>query len=339
MKKKFLILLLVVSGITLNGCTNVQENKKEIKDLKISFVPSAPAEDILMATKPLEDLIKNQMQKLGYTIQKVSIDVGTSYEAVGEALSSGTTDIGFIPGGTYVLYAEDGVEPILTATRQKLNKNSEKAKDWNDHKPTISLDETITSYRSLIIAGPSDKGQELATKVNNGEKLTMNDIKNVNVCLQSPSSSSGYLYPAKLLKDSFSSQISDLSSTITTNGYGDALGRLAATQCDITPIYGDARMDYENDWISTYNREKSIWEETNVIGVTDPIMNDTISISTNSNIFNEQFVNDFQETMKNIATTPEGQEVIAIYSHNGYENAIVENYDTEKEIQQELIQG
>ena len=56
------------------------------------------------ATEPLKDMLKTELSKEGYDIGEVVITVGTSYEAVGEALSAGTADIGLIPGGTYVLY-------------------------------------------------------------------------------------------------------------------------------------------------------------------------------------------------------------------------------------------
>ena len=39
-----------------------------------------------------------------------------------------------------------------------------KRQDWNDNAPTEPTTEQVTSYRALIIAGPSEKGQELAAK-------------------------------------------------------------------------------------------------------------------------------------------------------------------------------
>lgn len=331
-----------ITLVLLTGCgtsTGSGETSKDIDQIKISFVPSAPAEDIMTATKPLEDLIKEEMSKMDYTIGSVSIDVGTSYEAVGEALASGTTDLGFIPGGTYVLYEEDGVEPILTATRDGLSKDFEDAKSWNNGEPTEpNKEEPATYYRSLTVAGPSEKGQELADKVNNDEEITWEDLDSANVCVQSPSSSSGYLYPAKKIIDTYEGKtIDDLSSVVETKGYPDALGRLASGQCDITPIYADARMDYQKDWTTTYNRDKSIWEETNVIAVTDPIMNDTISISANSSLYSEQFIEDFQTAMMNIAKTDEGKKVISIYSHTGYQIADPKDYDPEREVQAEVV--
>ena len=137
-------------------------------------------------------MLKTELAREGYDIGEVVITVGTSYEAVGEALSAGTADIGLIPGGTYVLY-DDGADVILTATRDGLSKNSDSAKDWNDGKATEPTDQQVTSYRALMIAGPSEKGQELAKKVNSGEALTFDDLSSANWSVMSSSSPAGYI--------------------------------------------------------------------------------------------------------------------------------------------------
>ncbi len=320
-----------ILGIFLTACGNPEE-------IKISFVPSAPAEDIMNATKPLEKLIIGEMNSKGYDIKKVTINVGTNYEAVGEALASGTTDIGFIPGGTYVLYEDQGVEPILTATRDDLDIDSTNPKDWNVKPEKYKEEGEATYYRSLILAGPSEKGKELSNKINNDEELTFEELNSAKFCLQSPSSSSGYLYPAQMLAEKYDKKIGDLSTTVTTSGYGDALGRLASGQCDVAPIYSAARMDYAKDWKTTYGRENSIFDETNVIGVSNPIMNDTISISKNSPLYSEDFIKDFQEAMISIAKTEEGKKVIDIYSHKGYVEANPKDYDDERKIQEDIIE-
>ena len=87
-------------------------------------------QEIITATEPLKQLLKDELAKEGYEVGEVEITVGTTYEAVGEGLEAGTIDVGLIPGGTYVLY-DDGAEVILTATRNGLSKDSANAKDWS----------------------------------------------------------------------------------------------------------------------------------------------------------------------------------------------------------------
>src|SRR5699024_8778368 len=146
-----------------------EDGNTKIDTLSVGFVPSKDPEDIKIATEPLEGLIIDEMKNHGYDISNVEITVGTSYEAVGESLDAGTLDVGFIPGGTYVLYS-DGADVLLTATRAGLSVDSEDPKNWNDNKPTEQVEDQATFYRSIMIAGPTAKGKELADKVNKGEE-------------------------------------------------------------------------------------------------------------------------------------------------------------------------
>ena len=309
---------------------------KTIETLKVAFVPSREPQEIITATEPLKELLKTELAKEGYDVGEVEITVGTTYEAVGEGLEAGTIDVGLIPGGTYVLY-DDGAEVILTATRDGLSKDSDDAKDWNDGQPTEASDKQAVSYRALFIAGPSEKGQELAAKVNAGEELTWDALNSANWSVMGTSSPAGYIYPALWLQDRYGKGISDLSSAVQSDSYASAFARLASGQVDILVTYADARRDYAERWNSEFGREGSIWEETNVIGVTAPIYNDTISVSKNSEIMDADLIAALQDAFINIGNTEEGKAVIAIYSHNGYQKAQASDYDNERAAQK-LIQ-
>ena len=299
--KKILALLsvFVLSMSMFVGCGSSKATNDE---LVVYFVPSRNPEEIQSATAPLAEMLKNELSSLGFDFEKVRVEVGTSFEAVGEALASGTAQVGFIPGGTYVLY-DDGVDVALTATRFGLSHDSEYAADWNTA-PTENTDEKVTYYRSLIIAGPSKKGQELAAKVNNGEELTLEDIQSATWGVSSNTTSpAGYIYPSLLLQDNFGISITDLQSKVALDNYATALSQLASGQIDIMVTYADARLDYADQWTSEFGRTNSIWDETNVIGKTE-----------------------------------EGQKINSIYSHKGYEIADDANYDGERDAQ-ELIKS
>jgi phosphonate transport system substrate-binding protein len=341
-KRSATILLAGLMVIAATACSSTKSgqanssSKINIDKLTVYFVPSKEPQTIITATEPLKDLLKKQLSKEGYNIGKVDISVGTSYEAVGEALSSGTADIGFIPGGTYVLY-DDGADVILTATRAGLNKDSSNPKDWNDGKPTETTSKQTNYYRALIIAGPTAKGKELAAKVNSGEKLTYADLASANWSIMSSSSSAGYIYPSLWMQNNFGKSLLDLPHVVQADSYGSSFARLASGQADVVLAYADARMDYANQWTSQFGRTSSIWNETSVIGVTDPIYNDTISVSKKSKIMTPAFKAALQKAFIAIAKTPEGKKVIAIYSHQGYVVAKSSDYDKERAAQK-LIQ-
>ena len=346
MKKIFALLLALVMTMSLVACggnaANDQqdgdaEGSKKIETLKVAFVPSREPEEIITVTEPLKQMLKDELAAQGYEVGDVEITVGTTYEAVGEGLEAGTIDVGLIPGGTYVLY-DDGAEVILTATRDGLSKDSDNAKDWNDGQPTLPSEEQAVSYRALMIAGPSEKGQAVAAKVNAGEELTWDDINGLNWSVMNSSSSAGYIYPALWMQERFGKGITDLANAVQSDSYGSAFARLASGQVDALMTYADARRDYEEKWTTEYARTASIWEETNVIGVTPGIYNDTITVSKTVPYMDDALKAALQEAFINIAATPEGQEVIAIYSHNGYQKAVSSEYDNERAAQ-ELIQS
>ena len=307
-----------------------ETSNKKIDTLRIAFVPSREPEEIITATEPLKQMLTDELATLGYDVGEVDITVGTSYEAVGEALAAGTADVGLIPGGTYVLY-DDGCDVLLTATRDGLSIDSDNAKDWNDNAPTEPTTEQVTSYRALMIAGPSEKGKELAAKVNAGEALTWEDVSSANWSVANSSSPAGYIYPSLWLQE-------NLPHAVQSDSYGSAFARLASGQVDILCTYADARRDYEDEWTTEYGMTNSIWDDTAVVGVTPAIYNDTISVSKTSPIMDDDFKQALGQAFINIGNTEEGKEVIAIYSHNGYQWAKSEDYDSERAAQ-EMIQS
>ena len=325
---------------TTDDSTNTETTETgntQIDTLRIAFVPSREPDEIITATEPLKQMLTDELAKLGYDVGEVEITVGTSYEAVGEALSAGTADVGLIPGGTYVLY-DDGCDVLLTATRDGLSIDSDNAKDWNDNAPTEPTTNQVTSYRALMIAGPSEKGQALAAKVNAGEALTWEDVSGVNWSVANSSSPAGYIYPSLWLQENFDKNITELPHAVQSDSYGSAFARLASGQVDVLCTYADARRDYEDEWTGEYAMTNSIWDDTAVIGVTPAIYNDTISVSKTSPIMDDAFKAALSEAFINIGNTEEGKEVIAIYSHNGYQPAQSSDYDSERAAQ-EMIQS
>ena len=309
--------------------------------LTFQFVPSKDADVIITGTKNLPELVKAEMAKLGYEIGEVEISVGTSYEATGEAMCAGSIDIGWLPGGTYAIYSQaQEVDVILTATRAGLSNDSTDPKTWNgDANKTLPTDEQVTFYRSLIYAAPTEYGKQLAAKVNAGEKLTWEELDKATWAVGNTSSSAGYIYPTMWLMENYEGKkISDLSNVVQL-GYADAFAQAAAEQVDVIVCYADGRRDYENAWnIPTdsadatgkagMGRTDSIWNELNVIGVTEGIYNDTVAITTaNADVYNPEFINALQTALINIIGTEEGQAIFSVYSHTGYAIATDADYN------------
>lgn len=333
MKKFFSLFLFSLVSLFLLFAQGKAEtvSDKEIKSLTITFVPSADVEKIIVTTEPLKELLREELLKEGYSVNNVNIYVSTNYEAAGEALCSGTTDIAFIPAGTYVQY-DDGARVILKALRHSESINSPDPRDWNNNEPIRESDNLTDSYRALIYSGLTDKAKKVADKVNRGEDLSWEELNDLTWAVSSPTSSAGFIYPSIWLYDRYGKTIEDLENVVQTF-YASSFAGLSLGMYDIIVSYADARIEYEEEWTSSWKREKTIWEETDVIGVTEPIMNDTISVSTLSPIMTEDFISSLQRAFINIAATEKGKEVLKIYDHYGYIEAVSSDYDVTRKAQ------
>ncbi len=340
--KKFLALLLAV--LMIAGATSAMADAVKMDKLTLEFVPSKDADVIITGTKDLPELLKAALLEQGYDVGEVDITVGTSYEATGEAMAAGAIDIGWLPGGTYALFSDE-VDVILTATRAGLSNDSTDPKTWNgDANKTLPTEEQVTFYRSLIYATPSAYGKELAAKVNAGEALTWDDLSKANWAVLKTSSSAGYIYPTMWLMNNYEGKkVTDLTTAVTLSGYGDAFAQAAAEAVDIIVCYADGRRDYEAAWTlpvdqkdetgkAGMGRKESIWSELNVIGVTDGIYNDTVSITkANPAVYNPEFIAAMQNALINVINTEAGKAIFSVYSHTGYSVASDADYESARQ--------
>lgn len=348
--KKLLVLLLVAFTLVACGNTTTGGDKKpaengatKVDKLHIAFVPSRDVKDIAAQTEPLKGMLIAELKKAGYEVGAVEISTTQNYEAAGEALVAGTAQVAFLPGGTYAKYSiasPGAIKVILASTRNGLTYDSENPKDYNTGKPNENTKDTVTYYRGIIVAGPSEIGKKLAAKVNAGEKLAWDDIKDATWCVQSVTSGSGYQYPLLWFKDNFGKTFNDLKQTqvIKANGYGGAIKSLQSGQCDIAPGFNDIRFSVKettdkqkstpDQWVA--DGGKNIWEETQVIGVTDKIQNDTISVSAKA--VDDKLAKALADAFINIAKTDEGKQVIKIYNHTGYQVVTDADYEGARKV-------
>lgn len=309
---------------------------KTIDSLKIAFSPYADSDTITTATEPLEELLKETLRTKGYDVKEVDMTVGTSYTAVGQALSAGSADIGFISGGNYVLFSDD-CDVLLTALRYAINKDSDNPADWNDGTLEENTDDMSTYYRSVILAGPSEKGQELLKKVMDGEELTWDDLNSASWAVMGPTSASGYIYPCLWLMDRYGKGIGDLDNVVQSDSYTTSLARLAAGQVDVMVSYGHVRTKYAADWQEKFGGTGDMAEQTGIIGVTEGIYNDMIAWSKTSELMaDEDFRKALGDSFIELAETEEGKEIIKVFSQVGYEWGSDSNYDGERAAQELL---
>ncbi len=343
MKKTIvLLLLLALSAGLLCGCGaepqpaqtgEPAEGPMQVETLRIAFSPYADSDAILTAAEPLRQLLQARLREKGYEVKNIELSVGTSYTAVGEALSAGSADIGFLSGSTYVLYAED-CDVLLTALRYAINKDSENPADWNDGTLEENTTDTSTYYRCIILAGPSEKGRALAEKLQRGEELTWEDLDSATWSVLNPSSASGYIYPCLWLLDRYGHGISELSHVVQADSHTTSVARLASGQVDVMVSFGHIRLKNAAMWESDFGGTAPMETQTAVIGVTQGIYNDMIAYSKDSPLMaDEGFRTALGECFIELAQTEEGQAVFSVFSQIGYTWGSDGDYDGERAAQ------
>ncbi|MDC0558848.1 PhnD/SsuA/transferrin family substrate-binding protein [Candidatus Izimaplasma bacterium] len=319
MKKLFAFTLLFVSIFVLAACGG----DGELTELNVVFVPSRDAAEILEATEPLAELLKAELNALGYNFETINVTVSADYAAAAEAAKAGTADVVFLPGGTYVTYS-DGLVPILAAARDSLTKDFTDPALWNDGLPTenISGSKDATTYRSIIIAGQSTLGRALADKVNAGTALTWDDIKDAAFCTGGATSSASYVYPNLWLSENFNMSIDDMPNAVNAGGYGASVAQIEAETCDIAALYGDARM--HNPFATG-----DIFALTDVIAVTVPIANDGIQVGGHINV---KLAEALQIAFMNLINDPANEAIFDIYSHSAYSPVTFVAYEGSRKV-------
>ena len=196
----------------------------------------------------------------------------------------------------------------------------------------------LVYYRSLGIAGTSERGRELADIINGGGEITWEDLQDVKIGVQSATSSAGRVYPTLLFMELFDKKLTDLpaENVIQVSGYGGAAAALASGQVDIAFGYADFRRDYADEWVGDYGRSEEIWDETDVVFVTEGIYNDTVTVSKRTvdndlqAAIEQAFINLVQDTTDlpgDDATFAVVKDIFSVYSHEGYALADDSDYD------------
>lgn len=335
--KKFLAILLSVLMLTSLFAVGFAENTV-IDELTVVFVPSAGVDEMLKASEPLKAMLQEELLKSGFDVKSVKIDVGTDYAVVGEGMISGTVDVGFLPAGTYALYSADGVDVILTSTRAGHNVDSDNFADWNT---VIVADPSVIAngYRSLIyVNAMTEKGADLLAKAEAGT-LTWDDVNSAKWALGNPGSGASYTYPSIWLNKNFGEgvgaekkTVENLANATFGGGYPDNQETVILGQADIYAGFADTRInDYAQPaFAAAYPEEavagKTVFDALKVIGVTDMIMNDTISVG-NAEFITPEFKAALQQAFLNIIQTDAGKATVAPYSHTGYVVAQDSDFD------------
>ncbi len=228
--------------------------------LVIVFVPSAQTDVILTSGNQIGRMLS---VALGIPVEAV---VSTSYSAAIEAMCAGRADIGALSTFAYVLaHSKCGVEVGL-----------------------ISVRFGLPYYRSQI-------NVRADANIN-----TVADLKGKRFAFVDAVSTSGYLYPAAMLKKQGFDPARFFSQTIFAGSHPNVILAIYRGQVDGGATYEDARASVRTQFPDVNQKVKPI-------ALTDPIPNDTWSLNAK---LSPELKAKIKDRLLRIATTPDGKDAL-----------------------------
>ena len=219
------------TGKSIPGAATSATKSQNPTKLVMGFVPSVEADKIADDAQPVADYLTKE---LGIPVTNFT---STDYVGLVEAMGSGKVDIGALPPLAYVLAKDQGAaEVILKASRKgKL------------------------TYRSMFVV-----------KADSGIK-TLEDAKGKRFAFVEPASTSGYLFPAALLKKKGMDPEHYFSQVTFAGSHDKAAMAVYNGDVDIASVYEDVRNNIEKT-------TPDIKTKVIPIAYSDEIPNDTFSV-------------------------------------------------------------
>ena len=251
--------------------------KKEEKPLIMGLSPIANSEKLIEDTAPLHKMLGDEIGR------PVEGFIATNYIRVVEALGTGTIDFALIPPFAYILAnKKNGTEALLTS----IGKHDE------------------PGYYSVLIVR-TDSGIE-----------KVEDLKGKKVAFVDPSSTSGYIFPAVILKD----HGIDIEKDITyqfAGGHDKALQLLVNGDVDAIGTYEDAITKFAKEF-------PEVTEKVKVLQKSDLIPGITLVVSSKVDDATKQKIKD---AFLKVTSTQEGQDLtLKLFGIKGFEEANIDNY-------------
>ncbi|HXF81506.1 MAG TPA: phosphate/phosphite/phosphonate ABC transporter substrate-binding protein [bacterium] len=242
--------------------------------LTMVFVPSRETDIILFSGQQIGRMLS---VALGVPVEAV---VSTSYTAAIEAMCAGRADIGALNPFSYVLAHEKcGVEVAA-----------------------ISVRFGLPYYRAQI-------NVRADANIN-----TVADLRGKRFAFVDPASTSGYLFPAAMLKKMGYDPDRFFSQTVFAGSHPNVILAVYRGQVDGGATFEDARTNVQAQF-------PDVMQKVKVIAYTNPIPNDTWSVSRTLPAALRARIRD---RLLRIAATPEGREALRnLYSIEGLTDRVV----------------
>ncbi|MFZ3578900.1 phosphate/phosphite/phosphonate ABC transporter substrate-binding protein [Virgibacillus sp. DJP39] len=255
-----------------------------------------PSQDSDTIADTVQPLADRLSEELGIEVKG---QVMTSYNSLVEAMGANQVHVGFIPAFGYVLANEQyGAEVILKSIRYGSG-----------------------TYKAQYLVR-SDSGID-----------TLEDLEGKIWAYPDKGSTSGYLFPASQLMKKFDYasapelETEFFSNTVQAGGHDTAALAVLEGDADVATTFDDVRTELEEE-------HPNIMDELKVIGYTEEIPNDTISVTKE---LDEELVQQIKEVFLSFNDDKEMIKIMnEVYNWDSIDEATDAEYQVVKDTYQEF---
>lgn len=308
------------------------------------LLPYGAGEGVLEAHRAgFVSALRTALRQEGWQVENVAVSIAATQAASGKALDDGTADIVILPASRYFTFAEDAIL-LMTATQPGVSVNTTRPADWNGSvEAPAYTDEDCPYGRTLICATKSAAGRKLAQAAADGT-LTWEDLSAAQWMYPTASTSSDFFYPDLWLQKTFEKTMEDLPDAVAVDGYGALFAEAGGDGADVIVLAADRRIDYEAAWMRSKDEmdhtgkmglghDDSIFNDIQVIGVTEPIYGDVMALRREDGELSEEpFRRALMAAIKTLEADADTRAIWESCGYTGFTDGSESNYDNIRDL-------
>lgn len=279
----------VAIGLVFTVFTLACGNKRSsTKALRVGFVPAEDAQQVMQNAQPLVDILRKE---LGMEIEPF---VATDYTGIVEALRVHKLDVAFLAPASYVLAKNEADIKVILKSERK----------------------GIPFYYAAII-----------TRADSGIK-TLDDLRGKTFAFGDTLSTTGHVFPRKMLKERGIDPTRDLKQILYSGGHDATVLAVLNGKVDAGATYANSPDGNDTAWMR-YLKDPADVKRIRAIAFSEPIPADNLVVS---GALDPQIVKRLEDIFIELSRDAKGKTMLRdLYQIDGFVSATDQDYDSVRE--------
>ena len=276
----------VAIGLVFTVFTLACGNKRSsTKALRVGFVPAEDAQQVMQNAQPLVDILRKE---LGMEIEPF---VATDYTGIVEALRVHKLDVAFLAPASYVLAKNEADIKVILKSERK----------------------GIPFYYAAII-----------TRADSGIK-TLDDLRGKTFAFGDTLSTTGHVFPRKMLKERGIDPTRDLKQILYSGGHDATVLAVLNGKVDAGATYANSPDGNDTAWMR-YLKDPADVKRIRAIAFSEPIPADNLVVS---GALDPQIVKRLEDNFIELSRDAKGKTMLRdLYQIDGFVPATDQDYDS-----------